>query len=58
MYNLCRTTVGADYINFGEVSREDAGTYLVTAEDSVGVGYALLTLDVYCENYLQYCLVV
>ena len=52
MYNLCRTTLGADYINFGEVSREDAGNYQVIAEDSVGVDDALLTLEVYCENYL------
>ena len=58
VYIVRRTTLGADFINFGEVSREDAGTYQVTAEDNAGMDAASLTLEIYCENYLlQYCLV-
>lgn len=54
----CRTTLGADFINFGRVRREDSGNYQVSAEDSVGTGNALLTLEVYCENYLLFGCVV
>ena len=57
MYIVCRTTLGADFINFGDVSREDAGTYEVIAEDNAGMDAASLTLEVYCEYPLQYYLV-
>lgn len=42
--------LAADYIDFGPVGREDTGSYLVIAQDSVGTGNASLLLDVYCED--------
>lgn len=45
-----RLSLSVDSMRFDTVSRDDIGSYSVTAVDSLGNGTATISLDVYCKS--------
>ena len=45
---------GLDFIDFGVVNRNEAGSYMVEATNLAGTGSAMFQLDVYCKYMLKW----